>query len=189
MLSGLKILKCAHCGSYMIGTARSSRGKHYTTYSCPRHKEKKCPNKEIRTEYVDNMVAKLLARQLYQRDDLQRISTLMKHTDNGKKLLDKKLGVERAIDNVLKAMETSSSEQLVHRLNALEKEKVSLEKALATNESRMEGITKANCKSVCRAFSQYLLSSDALDTKEYLTGMIGEILISQDTVSIKMKVA
>lgn len=189
MLSSMKILKCAHCGSYMVGTSRSSHGKRYTTYSCPKHKEKECPTKEIRTEYVDELVAALLCRDLHQRKDQKKISSVMKQTDESKKLVEKRRGVEKAIGNILKAMEKSDSETLVQRLNNLEKEKNGLECAIAATKFSAEGITKDNSKAVCRKFRRHLLDSESLEVKNYLTSTVKEVQISNEGISIKMKVA
>ena len=189
MLGSLKILKCAHCGSYMVGTARTSHGREYATYSCPKHKAKECPTKEIRTEYVDKMVTALLAKDLYNRVDLKQISSLMKYTKEGKRLLNKRRGVEKAIDNVLKSIEGSASELLLQRLNSLEKEKAALDRAVAASKQDIEGITEANRKAICRKLREYLLEAETPDVKEYLAGVLEEVVVSNDDVIIRVKIA
>ena len=92
MLSGLKIMKCAECGSYMVGVARTSHGKGYTTYACPKHKSDGCSTKEIRTEYVDKLVVRLIYQDLLHREDHAVITRQMKYGNETKRLTDKRNG-------------------------------------------------------------------------------------------------
>lgn len=189
VLSGIKILKCAVCGSYLIGTSRSSHGKPYTTYSCPNHKGNNCPTKEIRTENLDRMVIGLLVKDLHQRDDLSRISKLLSHNDDYNRLLAKKRGNEKAIANVTRAIKASYSEHLISELEKLEREQASLARAIAASTTKKFEITSENIKSVCKQFGRYLLSSDDPDTKAYLSSVVQEILVSNEEVSITLKIA
>lgn len=189
MLSGLKIVKCAECGSYMIGISRQSHGQRYTTYSCPKHKGNECPTKEIRTEQIDRLVACLIYRDLFLRGDHAAITQQMKCGNDTKKLQNKKRGVERAIANVIKALELSCSEALVERLNCLEQEKSALDRAIAKSKVSNVGITKENKKKLCGKFTRYLLESDDPDAKKYLVETIKEIRVSNTDVVVEMKVA
>lgn len=189
MLSGLKVLKCANCGAYMIGTVRSSHGNKYTTYYCPNRKRKGCETKEIRTELVDEMVAGHIMRDLYNRKDHPLISTRLQHNDSYKRLLNKQRGVEKAIGNVMKGIEESCSPTLIARLNELEAEKASLEQALNNCQLPVAGIDDSNRKAVCKRFGQYLRVSEDPDVKTYLTSVIQEVLVSNDDVTIKLKIA
>ena len=189
MLSGLKILKCAECGSYMIGTTRSSHGTKYTTYYCPQHKDHGCPTKEIRTEHIDRFVLHLICKDLYHRDDHKAISTKMKHSNETKKLAEKSQGLERAIARLIKAIETGYSETLVTRLNQLEAEKAALDSAIAKGNGNNPGITAENKKPLIKKLAKYLLRSDDPDVKQFLTESLDEVLISNSTVSVKMKIA
>lgn len=189
MLSGLKVMKCAECGSFMIGTSRSSHGKKYTTYTCPNHKGKGCPTKEIRTEYVDKLVARLIYQDLLHRDDHKAISAQMKHSSATKKLQDKKRGVERAIGSVIKAIETSCSETLVKRLNQLETEKASLTREIAKSIASNTGITSDMKTQLFKKFARHLMKSDDPDVKQFLTETISSITVSNESVSVEMKIA
>lgn len=189
MLGGLKILKCAECGSCLIGTARSSRGKRYTTYACPKHKSDHCPTREIRTKYVDIMVAKVIIEDLYHRTDLKQISRQMKHNDDYQKLQDRKRGVEKAIWNVRKGIEKDYSDTLVERLNQLEADKRDLDRELAKSKAGAVGITKENRKEVCETFGRYLMKADDPDAKAYLSRVLKEVVVSNEDVTVKMNIA
>lgn len=192
MLSGLKLLKCANCGEYMIGTVRKSRGKTYVTYYCPTHKEKGkafCDTKEINAEYLDRMVAGILTNDLYTRKDVQKINDGLKYDDIGKKLLNKKLGVEKAMANVMKNMEYRASELLAAKLEELSQEADAIEKQLKEYKKAGNAITLNNKKDICNRFGKYLTASDDLEVKLYLKESIKEIVVANDDVQIKLNVA
>lgn len=173
----------------MIGTSRKSHGQKYTTYTCPKHKSKECPTKEIRTEYIDKLVARLIYQDLLHRGDHAAITQQMKCSSDTKKLQDKKRGVERAIAGVVKAIETSCSETLVKRLDQLEAEKASLDRAIAKSKVNNVGITEENKKRLGKKFAHYLLESDDPDAKKYLVETLKEIRVSNTDVVVEMKIA
>lgn len=189
MLSGMKFLRCAECGSYLTGATKSSHGKAYTVYTCPKHKSKACSTKDIRTGDLDRMVANLLAKDLYQRDDIPIISRQLKHNDSYKKLSEKMRGVERALTNVMRAIEFEPTEDLVKRSKTLSEQKVALERAIAGAKIDNTGITSENIKAVCSKLRDYLIRSDDPDTKAYLQSAIKEISVSNDAVDIELRVA
>jgi len=189
MLSGIKVLRCAECGSYLTGAAKSSHGKTYTVYLCPKHKAKECSTKEIRTGDLDRMVANLIAKDLFQRDDIPAISRQLKHNDSYKKLCERKRGVERSIVHVISAIERDPEEELVKRLKALSAEKASIERAIEATKVDKAGITPENIKAVCAKLRDYLIHSDDPDVKAYLQSAIKEINVSNDAVDIELRIA
>ena len=189
MLSGMKVLRCAECGSYLVGAAKSSHSKTYTVYLCPKHKAKECSTKEIRTGDLDRMVANLIAKDLYQREDIPVISHQLKHNDSYKKLTEKKRGVERAINSVMKAIQIEPTEELVARLKELSTEKNSLERAIAASKVDKVGITPENIKGICMKLRDRLIHSDNPDVKVYLQSVIKEISVSNDAVDIQLRIA
>ena len=190
MLGGLKFMKCAECGSYMVGAARKSHGVEYTYYACPKHKDKHdcCPTKEIRAEYVNEMVTRILVKDFHERTDHAQLSKLMKRSDEYKKLTAKRAGIEQAINGVLDALEKSSAEELVERLNKLSSEKKSIERAIAASKTKKTGITDENYKKIRNRLGCYLRDVDDPDAKAYLVKVIKEIKISNDEVTIEVNV-
>ena len=164
-------------------------GKRYTTYACPKHKGGGCPTKEIRTEYVDGMATRLIYQDLIHRGDHAEITRLMKCSSDTKKLLDKRRGVERAIAGVMKAIETSYSETLPKRLDQLEAEKASLDRAIAKSKLDNPGITEENKKQLSKKLARYLRKTDDPDAKKYLVETIKEIRVTNTDVIIEMKIA
>ena len=103
MLSGIGVLKCANCGAEMRG---NSRGKSKTIYICPNHKDKKYSTKELPTANIDEMVANLLAKDLYNRKDYKKISKAMNDNRAEYKLAERNLkNAQRAKANIIKAIE------------------------------------------------------------------------------------
>jgi len=190
MLSGLNILRCAECGSYMIGTSRISRGEQYTTYTCPKHKNGECSTKDIRTSYVDMMVTLLLMRDLFHRNDIDEISNYIRSDTSEYKMLKyKKQRVSRAIANVTKSLEVSCSETIIKKLDALELEKKSIERKLALAKSNVTAIDKDNIRAVCKQFRVFIMESECPEVKAYLKHAVKNVIISNDDVKINVNVA
>lgn len=186
MLSGIGVLKCANCGAEMRG---NSRGKGKTIYICPNHKDKKCPTKELLTTNVDEMVANLLANDLYNRKDYKKISKAMNDNRAEYKIAEKKLkDLLRAKENIIKAIEKSYADELIDRLEKIKKDETTARRELAALQIKTEGINEANRRSMCKRYKKLLMESDALEVKKHLQKTIKEILVSNDDVKITMNI-
>lgn len=187
MLSGIGVLKCANCGAEMRG---NSRGKGKTIYICPNHKDKKCSTKELPTANIDEMVAKLLANDLYNRKDYKKISKAMNDNRAEYKLAERNLkNVQRAKANIIKAIEKRYADELITRLEALKKEETKAKRELAALQIKNEGINEQNRRAMCLKFKKLLMDSEALEVKKYLQQTVKEILVSNDDVKITMNIA
>lgn len=190
MLTGLNIVKCAECGAYMTGVSRSSKHGSYTTYSCPNHRNSGCKTKEIRTVFVDTMVAYALSRDLYHRADLLDLSAAMhKDNDTYKKLSFRTKQLKKSIENITHHLESEDSEALVTRLRALESEKQSVDRQLAVSKTGIDNLNKSSLKPLCRQFCDLLKTSDAPEVKAYLSHAVKEVLIGNDDVKITLNIA
>lgn len=188
MLGGLKILRCAGCGAYMVGNPKTSHGKKYFTYACPNHKGGGCTTKEIRAVYVNRMVAWVIVNDLYRRKDLPRLSQSMQEATDLGKLGGKKRGIEKKIQNIAKCLEQRPSETLVEQLGRLEEQKETVDQEILRCRARMVGITKENRKDVCKKFARYLVKANDPDVKSYLKNVLQEVVVSNESVTVKMKV-
>ena len=195
MLSGLDILRCAKCGSFLVGNPRTIRGKKYTTYACPNHKsrggdlDKNCPTKEIRTDYLDKAVAGFIINDLYNRSDLNRISDYLNHCDSYQELLNKRNGLEKAIANTLKVLESGCTDIITKKLCMLSDEKKAIDKEISRFESNSVELSKTNIRSVCKSLGQYLMNSSEPEAKRYIKNIVKEILVGNDDVTIKLNIA
>ena len=149
MFSGLKILKCSHCGEYMISYTKMSHGVPKRYYGCPNHEKKICPVTEIRADYVEKFVAYAICLNLINLENVELYKEIIKKFDSNKSLVDKIKGKEKAIENVMAAIERSSNDLLVDRLEVLIEEKIELENKLnqkigdiASNKESLKSVRK-----------------------------------------------
>ena len=166
MLSGIGVLKCANCGAEMRG---NSRGQGKTSYICPNHKDKKCPTKELLTTNIDEMVANLLANDLYNRKDYKKISKAMNDNRAEYKMAEKKLkDLLRAKENIIKAIEKSYADELIDRLEKIKNDETTARRELAALQIKTEGINEDNRRSMCKRYKKLLMESDSLEVKTHL---------------------
>ena len=185
MLTGLGILKCAECGSAMVGMARKNRdGSEYTVYFCPKHKNKECPVKEIRTENVDRIVSKVLAKDLINRGDLAYIcKALNNDTEEYLNLINRRRGLDNAKSNLLKVLEVEFSTSAAKRIADLDKERADIDARIEAIEKSNADNTPETIKKKAREFADFLVTSDDPDVKMFIKKNVKEILVGNDNVS------
>jgi site-specific DNA recombinase len=186
LLSGLKIMKCAECGAYMIGAMRSSRGKKYKAYYCPNHKYNGCSTKEIKADNLNKMVIGLILNDTYNRNDFAQLSQELKSNSRTRVIKKKLEGNKKAATNIVHALTKSKDEILMEKLKALSEERKILEAQLLQAQTHITSIDSSNIKDVCRKLGSYLKSTESLDVKKYLPNVIPEISVGNDTVQIKL---
>lgn len=184
MLSGLKVLRCAECGSYMIGAMRNSHGKKYAVYYCPQHKNKKCSVKEIPTENIECLVAKKLANDFAKRTDLEEIFKRVAIDEVAQNLRNRLLGKEKESANLVKTATQCTDKFIVEKLKALSEERKALEKEIAQHEINIATILEGDILTIGKKFAKMLRESDDPDVREYLMKNIDEILVDNETVEI-----
>lgn len=186
MLSGLKILKCAECGSYLIGETTQNNGKKYQRYYCPNHKAKTCNTKPVKADCIETLVAGNIIRDLYNRTDVKAINKEMVKTDSSALLRHRLKDTEKGIINIRKAIENGGDESLVTRYNTLVKEKASLERQIAVAEKDSNILDKDSLRDACKKLSAYLKKSDDSQVKEYICSIVKEVLVDNDEVIMTM---
>jgi site-specific DNA recombinase len=186
MLGSLKILKCAECGSLMIGTTRSSHGDKYTTYYCPNHKRGECSMKEIKTEFVDNFVARVIASNYLKDANLAQISAELKKNKSTKKLEAKLRGIRTSQANILKSLCKESNEALRLKLKSLSQEESELKEKIEQSKLCVIDINSDNKKSVYRQLVKYLIESDDVAVKQLILSNVTEILVGSDDISVSL---
>ena len=189
MLSGLKVLKCAECGSYLIGTARSSHGKRYMTYYCPKHKINECSFTEIRADELEYAVAYYIASDLRHRKDLTEISAELRLNNTYDLMLKRKADIEKSIVNLVKTACKSPSEEITKQLRTLSEEKAAIIEQLKTHENKVTELTEDNIVTVCKKFLDHLMTSEDIETRMYLKEVIKEIVVDHEKVEITLNIA
>lgn len=188
MLSGMQILRCAECGSYLIGNARSSHGREYTTYACPKHKTKECSMTEINTDTLDRAVAFYIASDLRYRKDLKTISELLCEDPICDLLRNKKAGIEKSITNVLQSVSQCYCKEMAEKIRMLSEEKADVDAQIKACQNYVRELTDENIHSICNRFIQYLIHSEDVEVKKYLKATVKEILVGQDDVEISLNI-
>lgn len=190
MLSSLKILKCAHCGAYMVGKVTTSHGKKYTSYSCPNHKGKTCPMKDINTEGLDRYVAAKLVTHYIPKDRLDEVNKLCQNNaeNRDRQALQKKIrNLQKSINTLSQNLQYQTSETLVQKLISLENERDAYKEELAHMTEELLLIDSSNLTDVRRSVSQMLRDSDSPNVKEFLRSAIDEILVGEEEVVVNLR--
>lgn len=185
MLTGLGILKCAECGSAMVGMTRKNRdGSEYTVYFCPKHKNKECSVKEIRTQNVDRVVSKVLAKDLVNRNDLGYIcKALNNDSEEYLNLINRRRGLDNAKSNLLKVLEVSFSTSAAERISELDEERAEIDARIEAIERSNADNTPDTLKKKAKEFADFLENSDDPDVKMFIKENVKEVLVGNDDVS------
>jgi site-specific DNA recombinase len=186
MLSGLKVLKCAECGSYLIGAMRQSLGSKYAVYYCPKHKQHECNMREISADHLNKMVARILANDFAHRQDFAEITSQLRKENPTAFLQEKLQSLEKESKSILKIATKCSDETLIQKLKALSAEKENVKRAIANNQLCVNDVNEGNVISVSKKLAKTLMESDDLSVKQYLMKHIKEILVDNETVKINM---
>lgn len=186
MLSGLKIIKCELCGSYMIGKYVTSHGHGYVTYSCPKHKTHECPMTDIKAEYLDSVVAEELAGQLCQ-CNLEKLSAVMKggkaYTTAKKKLN----GLDTKTSNIMNALANGvPSELVVEKLKELYRQKQAVKETIDEFENDNTSINDDNVHEYIESFKDILINSDDVEIKEYIKSKVTSITVGKEEVKFEI---
>ena len=193
LLSGCGFLKCAECGSLMIGSIVRSHGKTYKYYYCPKHKEHECSNRGVRTDHLDPFVIRTIVSDIYNRDDLITLYNSDNNAEQIRNLKDRIRGLEKSTTNLVKAIcEVNSSEaskDMRAELEEISGRKHILKSELARLEAENGPITEDDRKKLCRDIRRLMEDGDSLAVKMYLKSIIREITVSNTDVSIVLNIA
>lgn len=183
MLSGKKLMKCAHCGAFLVGGTKSNRGKIVRYYQCPNHKRNGCPTKDIPAEHVEYFVARMLTSNLMNQDYFEEYNRLLNFYSKERDLEVELRGIEMKITNVVKALTEKYSESLSERLEVLEELKAKKLKELESLDKKLPDDEDA-VKQVQGDFARALMNSESLEIQKLLTAVIKEIMINNDDIRV-----
>ena len=162
LLSGGGFLKCAYCGSTLIGTMSSSHGKKYKYYYCPNHRKKKgeekCQCVGISAELIEPFVIRSIVSDIFTRDDLISIYNNTDEQDKIKDLTSQLKGLEKSTNSLLKTTtlmyNTPAYKDACEKLKeiAQQKENISTEinKLVASQKTITENDRREVCKEIIK---------------------------------------
>ncbi len=188
MLGAKKLLRCAECDKFMVGTKQMSHGKKYRVYRCPNHKNGGCPTKDIPADNLEKFVAICTAKAVLKKDDIENINAVCEYGSSARTIRSKLRGNSNAIASLMTALEKCYSDALVDRLARLEVEKKSLEKQLEQAEKPSFVMTEENLRDIRKKMANYLKNSHDPEAGLLLKAAINEIKVNNDGAEIKLNV-
>lgn len=158
LLSGK--LFCGHCQSPMIGVSGTSHSSGvYFYYMCRSQRQKKgCSKKPVPKDYIENLVVDLTKANLLQPDRIEDIAEKIHAAQKEKPdvelkvLKKKKAEIEKAINNIVSAIEQGNgSKALSLRLEQLEADQEAVEKQIL-QQKRSKFLSKAEISTLLEKF-------------------------------------
>ncbi len=190
MLGGMKLLKCAKCGEYMVGKVTTSHGRRYTTYACPNHKGGICPTKDIRAGELEQYTAAVVVKNLLRKDSIPQLNRSLKKgvcSTESQQLRNQLKGINEKIDNIVRTLENGYSEAMTDRLHQLERDRDSLTSKLQRTTPAIPNIDETNLKALKIKLVNTLVTSDDPEVREVLRTYIDSILVDNDGVTVNLK--
>ena len=189
MLSSLGVLKCADCGHTLEGrVCTSHKGEKNTVYACPNHHngDRRCPTKDIRTEYLDEAVARTLVYHRFRKEDLSNVSAMVSVDDEVIRLQKRRKELRSAITRNMQLLEKSASDVAEARYFENSEELNRVEKKLTSIRNGQPIITKKNIHKIVGDFKYYLKTSDDPVVHAYLLAHISSIRYGNSKTIIKL---
>lgn len=188
MLGGLGIVRCAECGSDMVGESMHNHGKSYTIYSCPNHRTHQCKNKGVRTDVVDFKVIEMITDDLREREDWEQIVNLMVQ-DSRTMVLDEKLKkVEHTIASLYAKLDENFGQIILTKIQKLEAERDLLQTQVEEYRASCQQLIGLDRDELCSKFGSYILTSENPKVKNYLKAVIPEVTVGCEKVTVKYTV-
>lgn len=189
LLSGRKLLYCAHCGSLMIGATKSSRGHKYTVYYCPTHKAdiSRCPTKDIPAKNLDKLVVASVVRNILLPADIPNLTSSLTAIGSEAKTLRRKLrGNQSSLNNLRMALERQYTDTVIDRIKQLEVERKNLNARLAACNTPRPDISTENLPKLQGKLYAHLLQKEDPNGYQLLKTVIERISVSNDSVEITL---
>jgi site-specific DNA recombinase len=189
LLGSLDKLKCAECGSNLVGTTRKSHGIEYQYYYCPNHRRKQCTTKEIRADYLNKFVVNTVIDDIYKRKDLKDIFNNTGEKGRIKMLKAKVKGLEKSSRNLVKSLCAEPNEEIRNKLKSISADKQALQVELEDLTNRQQTMTDENRKEICKKLAKMMLQSESFEVKQYLASVIDSITVSNTDIELTLNIA
>ncbi|MBQ3562304.1 MAG: recombinase family protein, partial [Clostridia bacterium] len=200
LLSG-KIF-CGECNAPYTGNRRKANSTHpeYNSYRCSKRNGKNsCSNKEIRKEYIEELVLQQISGIMFSKDVIpklyDRINTFLKDKNSDVDLSMKSYKtrlkeVKRQIDNLVSVIAETGSKSVVERLNELEKEKILIENQIETLNAKISQATiSKETISILFGQAKRLFENGTLESSKKLIDLFVEkVIIYKDHIEIKLNI-
>ena len=202
LLSGL--IRCGECGSAYAGNRTVLRsGKLNITYRCDSRKNKvgrTCDNGAINRDYIEGSVIEYIQSIIFHKDLfpslLARYNTALAAanatvTQQIRDLSTRIAGIEKAINNILLALENCTSHALISHLTELEKQKNTLEQRRReiTEQNAITPISESHLKSLIDK-AKALMKQDGFPSRRRIVEtFIEKVLVFKNRAEIILNAA
>lgn len=190
MLGGMSKIYCAECGSLMVGSSYKSHGKNYRYYVCPNHKQKTCGTKNLRASYLERMLGYVMVKRLLNKYNYEAYNPLIAelYAIYSTKSLNKELkGTKKAIDNILKVIETNPTEEADTRLSQLIAKKASIQAKIDAIGDTPK-VTRKNLPIIRKALYKELKKSSDPTTYKIIDLCIDKITVDNENVELELNI-
>ena len=197
LLSGGGFLKCAYCGSNLIGTISSSHGKKYKYYYCPKHRdnkaEDKCPCVGISAEIIEPFVIRSVVSDIFHRDDLISLYNNSDEYNKIKALSAQLKGLEMSTKSLLNTTtvtyNTPAYKDACARLQEVSQQKKNIKAEIERLVAAQKTMGEDDRRQLCKDIIKMLETTNILETKKYLKSVISSILVSNEDVNVTLNIA
>ena len=198
LLSGFVFCKC---GTAMQVNRRNNHEKIYTSFFCPKHKNKKaeCDAKEINLDLLEDFVLSQLADKIFDKQHVQNFIDSFSELDE-KQIKSRKKQIReykstlkqnrQKITNCITQVENGCSvefaEELSKRVEKLSSDNKKLEKLITKLEKKVDTTpTVDEVQALKSKFVEYMQSTVNLPLrKEYLQKLIEKIVVTDDEIEV-----
>ena len=197
LLSGGGFLKCAYCGSNLIGTISSSHGKKYKYYYCPKHRDNKgkdkCPCVGISAELIEPFVIRSVVSDIFHRDDLVSLYNNSDEHNKIKALTAQLKGLELSTKSLLNTTtvtyNTPAYQDACARLQEVSQQKKNIKAEIERLVAAQKTVGEDDRRQLCKDIIKMLETTNVLETKKYLKSVISSILVSNEDVNVTLNIA
>lgn len=190
MLGGMSKIYCAECGSAMVGAANKSHGKTHRYYVCPKHKPKSCKLKNLRADYLEKLLCVTIVNKTVNTNNYTQYNALLKELVGkkpGKGICRELAGVKKAIDNILKVLETHPTDEAMEHFSSLTAKKDALKSRLdAVNN--VPQITPDNLKNLRIQLAKELKNSSDPLTYDIIDKIVKRVTVGKDNIEIELHI-
>ena len=190
MLGGMSKIYCAECGSAMVGAANKSHGKTHRYYVCPKHKQKSCKLKNLRADYLEKLLCVTIVNKTLNKNNYTRYNDLLKESAGkkpGKGICKELAGVKKAIDNILKVLETHPTDEAMEHFSSLTAKKDALKSRLdAVNN--VPQITPDKLKNLRIQLAKELKNSSDPLTYDIIDKIVKRVTVGKDNIEIELHI-
>lgn len=202
LLSG--IIRCGECNSGMNGNSRyCGRNKlRYVTYKCSGRAQKRgCQQKEINKTYIENFVLEVLYDNLFKHTSIQALTKMLneyrkENNRENEELLDssnKRLkAINKEISTTLEVVSQTgiSIATVKDKLKELEEQKDYLEDYIEQLTLHHDlNISEQIVEELLEKSKEFVKTRNLPECKTFIKSYVDSILVFQDKVSVKLKIA